>query len=124
MSDCICGDKEAINKYGFNPECKLHYFYAVTIEDYNKLLAEVEKLKEVISYLPKVPTKPYEKELAKENQTLKQALSVAREALEFYGADRREFNTGTKTRELWVKKMQGDLGFIAEKALKEYRGEK
>ena len=49
MSDCICGDKEAINKYGFNPECKLHYFYAVTIEDYNKLLAEVERHKQALS---------------------------------------------------------------------------
>lgn len=27
--------------------------------------AEIERLKEIISYLPKVPTQPYEKELAK-----------------------------------------------------------
>ncbi len=29
------------------------------------LSAEIERLKETISYLPKVPTEPYEKELAK-----------------------------------------------------------
>jgi len=43
---------------------------------------ETERLREAISYLPKVPTQPYEKELAKENERLKQALSVAREGLE------------------------------------------
>jgi hypothetical protein len=37
----------------------------------NALQAENERLKEVLSYLPKIPTQPYEKELAKELIQLK-----------------------------------------------------
>ena len=42
-----------------------HYF-----ESLEKLQAENAKLKETISYLPKVATQPYEKEMAKEIQKL------------------------------------------------------
>lgn len=35
-----------------------------------KLKTENERLKEVISYLPKVPTQPYEKEMAQKIQEL------------------------------------------------------
>ena len=36
-----------------------------------ELESENERLKEALSYLPKVPTQPYEKELAKENERLR-----------------------------------------------------
>jgi len=38
--------------------------------------AEVERLRETLSYLPKVPTQPYEKELAQENARLREALTL------------------------------------------------
>jgi type II secretory pathway component PulF len=38
----------------------------VTESDYLHLRAENLRLKETLSYLPKVPTQPYEKEMAKE----------------------------------------------------------
>jgi len=41
------------------------------IEENEKLRTENERLKEVISFLPKVPTEPYEKELAKEVERLR-----------------------------------------------------
>lgn len=43
---------------------------------------ECERLKEALSYLPKVPTEPYEKTMAKELHKLQAQLQVAREALE------------------------------------------
>jgi hypothetical protein len=41
--------------------------------------AEIKKLKEVISYLPKVPTMPYEKEMAREIEMLKIKLGLMTE---------------------------------------------
>ena len=35
---------------------------------------EIARLKEIISYLPKVPTQPYEKEMAKEIERLKEEI--------------------------------------------------
>lgn len=48
----------------------------------DKLRAENEKLKETISYLPKVPTQPYEKELAKKVLELESKLTEAAKQLE------------------------------------------
>ncbi len=45
----------------------------------NELRAEIERFKEIISYLPKVPTQPYEKEMAKEIVKLKSKLSALRD---------------------------------------------
>lgn len=36
--------------------------------------SEVERLREILSYLPKVPTQPYEKELAQENVRLRKQI--------------------------------------------------
>lgn len=46
-----------------NSSCVLKLLDQLT--EIDKLRAENEKLKETLSYLPKVPTEPYEKELAK-----------------------------------------------------------
>ena len=43
---------------------------------------ENERLKETISYLPKVPTQPYEKELAQEVERLKSELERAKGEIE------------------------------------------
>lgn len=45
------------------------------IARYKALKAENERLKESLSYLPKVPTEPYEKEMAKKISTLELELS-------------------------------------------------
>lgn len=52
-----------------------------------ELLTEIEKLKEIISYIPKVPTQPYEKEMAQrireleaENAKLRNELETLRDA--------------------------------------------
>ena len=43
---------------------------------------EIEKLKEIVSYLPKVPTEPYEKMLAKEANKLREQLDEANKEIE------------------------------------------
>jgi len=40
----------------------------------DELIKQNERLKETISYLPKVPTKPYERELAEKNEKLRTAM--------------------------------------------------
>ncbi len=45
----------------------------------NELRAEIERFKEIISYLPKVPTQPYEKEMAQKIERLKSKLSALRD---------------------------------------------
>ena len=53
-------------------------------EKIKKLRAENSKLRESISYLPKVPTQPYEKEMAQKIQKLKTENDKLRECVEFY----------------------------------------
>ena len=58
----------------------------------DRLKKEIDRLEEILSYLPRIPTQPYEKEMAQrimileaENAELKQKLSdVWKEAEEFY----------------------------------------
>lgn len=38
----------------------------IEVSAFDKAHAEIERLEEIISYLPKVPTQPYEKEMAQE----------------------------------------------------------
>lgn len=49
-----------------------------------KLESENAKLREVISYLPKIPTEPYEKELSKKIQKLEEYVDKLEVALEKY----------------------------------------
>lgn len=55
----------------------------VFMEKSKALQAENERLKEAISYLPKVPTQPYDKELAQIIQKLQAENAKLREAMEF-----------------------------------------
>ncbi len=48
--------------------------YILKDELIKDLTAEVEHLREIVSYLPKVPSEPYEREMAKEIDRLKEAL--------------------------------------------------
>ena len=49
-----------------------------------EMCGEVERLKEIISYLPKVPTQPYEKELAKRVLDLQNELAEKDAVLAWY----------------------------------------
>lgn len=52
--------------------------------DFQHLVKENEKLKEAISYLPKVPTQPYEKQLAHDNLKLREQVKDYEGALKEY----------------------------------------
>jgi hypothetical protein len=60
-------------------------FLNLSAENYEQILAlqkENEELREKISYLPKVPTSSYEKEMAKEIISLQSRLDLAKRALD------------------------------------------
>ena len=64
-----------------------------------KLQAENERLKEVISYLPKVPTQPYEKEMAQkiieleaENTKLRNAVDLCDKQIRELEKDKKDFS--------------------------------
>lgn len=69
-----------------------HYYVASVVKECIAHLEErdreIERLKETISYLPKVPTQPYEKELAQEVMKLRDLLAKAKDLAEFYGQSR------------------------------------
>lgn len=46
----------------------------IHVIEYSAYAALKNKYEELLSYLPKVPTKPYEKELAKQNKIMREAL--------------------------------------------------
>ncbi len=54
--------------------CTTHHICDCNTEKMIRLEKENDRLKETLSYLPKVPTEPYEKEMAKEILTLKEKM--------------------------------------------------
>ncbi len=53
-----------------------------TLEDYEDMKFQNDRLKEVIQYLPSIPTEPYEKRLAKEHREMKDENARLKRALE------------------------------------------
>jgi hypothetical protein len=83
-----------------------------------KLITEYEKLhdahKELLSYIPKVPTEPYEKRLTKRCNELLSVLEDSKKALQFYKESGEHFgsNDGGATARSAIdkiKKLQGEL---------------
>jgi hypothetical protein len=58
------------------------YAYQQALDEITKLKAENIELKETISYLPKIPTLPYEKQMGKKIFKLTEALRKVRDALD------------------------------------------
>lgn len=72
------------------PDFKNDFIHVIEKQAYDKLERENEELKEALSYLPKVPTQPYEKELAQEISRLKAELEKAKgeiKRLEVWSSD-------------------------------------
>jgi hypothetical protein len=53
-------------------------------ENYEYKQKEIDRLKKIISYLPKIPTQPYEKELVQTIQKLQAENAKLRECVEWY----------------------------------------
>lgn len=96
----------------------------------NELRAEVERLKETLSYLPKVPTGPYEKAMAKEiielraevellNTKLLRTVSAAHSALLEMSA---WLGVPEKKRHAQIERLMENVKFCAEHDLRHLDG--
>lgn len=62
------------NYHGLYSRANKGKIHLIEYSAYEDLKAEIDRLKEIISYIPKVPTEPYEQAMAKEIVELKNAL--------------------------------------------------
>lgn len=83
------------NYHGLYSRANKGKIHLIEYSAYEDLKAEIDRLKEIISYIPKVPTEPYEQAMAKEidrlsktllgfgarNNKLREALVIAEDAI-------------------------------------------